>query len=80
MLDDPGAVCEFIAGVIGVLEANMSGDQVMEDLANLDDADTGAIKAARKALSCVSGGGAVVDTKPDIGSGDEHDPPTIGRL
>jgi hypothetical protein len=59
VLDDPDAVCEFIAGVLGMLEAGLDVDEIEEDLIALG-ADRKAVGVAGKALAKVGGGGAVV--------------------
>lgn len=70
VLDDPAAVCEFIAGVLGMLEAGLDQDDVIDDMLAIG-ADTGAVKAAGKALATVGGGSSAVakseGSLPDLG-------------
>lgn len=54
VLDDPAAVCEFIAGLLGMNEAGLSTDEVVEDLKQIG-ADAGATQAAGKALATLTG-------------------------
>ncbi len=54
VLEDPGAVCEFIAGLLGMNEAGLTTDEVVEDLTQIG-ADAGATQAAGKALATLSG-------------------------
>lgn len=70
VLDDPAAVCEFIAGVLGMLEGDLDLDEIEEDLLAVGSAST--VKAATKALAVVGGGrsaAAKVDgSLPDPGT------------
>lgn len=80
VLDDPAAVSEFIAGVLGMLESGLDEDEVEADLIEVG-ADVKAIGAAKKALAAVaSGGGSATASSdgdlPDSGTGS----PTDGRL
>ncbi len=61
VLEDPSAVCEFIAGLLGMNEAGLTADEVVEDLKQIG-ADSGATEAAGKALATVGGGSAVAKT------------------
>lgn len=63
VLDDPSAVCEFIAGLLGMLEGGYDLDEIEDDLKAIG-ADATAIRAAGKALATVGGGsgGAVATT------------------
>lgn len=54
VLEDPGAVCEFIAGLLGMNEAGLTTDEVVKDLTQIG-ADAGATQAAGKALATLSG-------------------------
>ncbi len=56
VLEDPAAVCEFIAGVLGMLEGGYDLDEIEDDLKAIG-ADASAIRAAGKALATVGGGG-----------------------
>lgn len=71
VLEDPAAVCEFIAGTLGMLEAGYDHDEIMDDLVAIG-ASASATKAAGKALAKVGGGrGPVVKaigSLPDLGS------------
>lgn len=55
VLDDPAAVCEFIAGLLGMNEAGLTEEEVTEDLLAIG-ADPAAVKAAGKALARIGGG------------------------
>lgn len=70
VLDDPAAVCEFIAGLLGMMEGGLELDEVQEDLRAIG-ADASAIRAAGRALATVNaprGGLATTDgTLPDTG-------------
>lgn len=55
VLDDPDAVCEFIAGLLGLLEGGFDLDEIETDLKAIG-ADASAIRAAGKALATVGGG------------------------
>jgi len=71
VLDDPSAVCEFIAGVLGMLEGGLSLDEAVDDLKAIG-ADPKAVKVAGKALARVNGGGTVAKTSgnlPDLPDG-----------
>lgn len=59
VLDDPGAVCEFIAGVLGMMEGGLDYDEAVADLLAIG-ADSSAVKAAGKALATI--GAAAVST------------------
>jgi len=62
VLEDPNAVCEFIAGLLGMLEGGFDIDEIEADLKAVG-ANASAIKAAGKALATVgSGGGGTVAT------------------
>lgn len=61
VLDDPAAISEFIAGVMGMMESGLDEDEVEADLVEAG-ADTKAIGAAKKALSAVSSGGGASTT------------------
>lgn len=62
VLDDPSAVCEFIAGLLGMLEGGLDLEEIEDDLKAIG-ADPKAIKAAGKALATVTGsGGGVAKT------------------
>lgn len=80
VLDDPAAVCEFIAGLLGMMEADMDVDEVEADLTELGS-DMKSIKAATKALAAagVGGGGSVATTDDNLPS-DGDSSPTDGRL
>lgn len=78
VLDDPDAVCEFIAGVLGMLEAGLDVDDVEDDLLALG-ADRKAISVAGKALARVGGGGSAV-AKSDGNLPDLGDDPGTTRL
>jgi hypothetical protein len=56
VLEDPNAVCEFIAGLLAMLEGGFDLDEIEDDLKAIG-ADASAIKAAGKALATVGGGG-----------------------
>lgn len=58
-LEDPNAVCETIAGVIGILEGAVTLDDTLDDLADVG-ADPKAIQAAGRALATVGAGANVV--------------------
>lgn len=60
-LDDPEAVCETIAGVVGILEGAVTLDDAMDDMADLGF-DTKAIAATGKALATVGAGANVTAT------------------
>ncbi len=81
VLEDPTAVCEFIAGVLGTLESGLDVDEVEADLLEAGASMT-AIGAAKKALGALTaggGGGQVATTSsplPDSGK----TAPTDGRL
>lgn len=78
VLDDPAAVSEFIAGLLGMFESGLTDDEVEADLCEAG-ADRAAIKAATKALAAVGAGGAVVAKGDNLpGPGDSR--PTDGRL
>ena len=70
VLDDPAAVCEFIAGLLGMMEGGLALDEVEDDLRAIG-ADASAIRAAGKALATVTtarGGLAKTDgALPDAG-------------
>jgi len=71
VLEDPAAVCEFIAGVLGILEGGLDADEAQEDLL-AQGADPNAVKVAGKALTRVSGSANSVVAKvdgnlPDVG-------------
>ena len=70
MLDDPAAVCEFIAGLLGMMESGLALDEVEDDLRAIG-ADASAIRAAGKALATVTTArGGLVKTDgalPDAG-------------
>lgn len=74
VLDDPAAVCEFIAGVLGMLEGGLDLDEAEADLLAIG-ADPAAVRVAGKALATVgagAGGGSVAKTSgtlPDVGGG-----------
>ncbi len=71
VLEDPAAVCEFIAGVLAMLERGMSADEAVDDLKSMG-VDPRALAAAGKALAKVDGGGSVVRAKgnlPDLPGG-----------
>lgn len=71
VLEDPAAVCEFIAGVLGMLEGGLSLDEAVDDLKSVG-ADPRAIAVAGKALARVNSGGAVVKSEgnlPDLPDG-----------
>lgn len=55
VLDDPAAVCEFIAGTLGMMEGGIDYDQAVSDLLAIG-ADPDAVKAAGKALATVAAG------------------------
>lgn len=62
VLEDPAAVSEFIAGLLGILEGGLDLEEVKADLKEIG-ADASAIKAAGNALSTVTGtGGGVAKT------------------
>jgi hypothetical protein len=62
VLDDPNAVCEFVAGLLGLLEGGLDLDEIKDDMKAIG-ADASAIKAAGKALATVTGtGGGVAKT------------------
>lgn len=63
VLDDPSAVCEFIGGLLGILEGGFDLDEIEEDLRAIGS-DPKSIRAAGKALATVGGGsgGAVAKT------------------
>lgn len=56
VLDDPAAVCEFIAGLLGMMEGGLDLDEIEDDLKSVG-ADLKAIKAAGKALATVGARG-----------------------
>lgn len=71
VLDDPAAVCEFIAGLLGMMEGGLDLDEIADDLRAIG-ADASAVRAAGKALATVGGtrggGLAVTDgSLPDEG-------------
>lgn len=71
VLDDPSAVCEFIAGVLGMLEGGLDLDEATEDLLVIG-ADPNAVKVAGKALATVGGGTSIAKSDgqlPDDPSG-----------
>jgi hypothetical protein len=55
VLDDPSAVTEFIAGLLGMMEGGLSVDEAESDLLAIG-ASPSAVKAASKALAIVGGG------------------------
>jgi len=64
VLDDPAAVCEFIAGMLAVFEGGLSADEAESDLLAIG-ADPKAAKAAGKTLAVVSGGARSAVAKSD---------------
>lgn len=64
VLDDPAAVCEFIAGVLGMLEGGLDLDEATEDLLAIG-ADPNAVKIAGKALATVGAGNGSRIAKTD---------------
>jgi hypothetical protein len=66
VLDDPAAVCEFIAGVLGMMEGGIDYQETLDDLLAIG-ADPDAVKAAGKALATVasSSSGAVATVTAD---------------
>ena len=79
VLEDPNAVCEFIAGLLGMMEGGLDLDEIEADLQAIG-ADASAIKAAGKALATVGGGsgGAVAKTDGTLPTTD--DSTATGRL
>lgn len=80
ILDDPAAVSEFIAGVLGMMESGLDENEVEADLVEAG-ADIKAIGAAKKALAAVSSGTTTLTATsegeiPNSGDGS----PTDGRL
>lgn len=75
VLDDPAAVCEFIAGLLGMLEGGLDLDEATDDLLAIG-ADPATVKAAGKALATVGGSGSAAaksdgtlpDSDTDTGS------------
>lgn len=65
VLDDPTAVCEFVAGLLGLLEGGLDLEEIKEDLKAIG-ADASAIKAAGKALATVIGRGVGVATTDGV--------------
>lgn len=68
VLDDPNAVCETIAGIVGMIERGYDADEVVADLTAIG-ADPDSVRAAGKALATVTGGTAAVKasgTLPDV--------------
>lgn len=65
VLDDPTAVCEFVAGLLGLLEGGLDLEEIKEDLKAIG-ADASAIKAAGKALATVIGRGGGVATTDGV--------------
>jgi hypothetical protein len=61
-LEDPAAVCDVIAGIVGVLEKKVTPDQVDIDLTEIGAAESSR-QAVGKALAVV-GSGASVATRP----------------
>ncbi len=55
VLEDPAAVCEFIAGLLGVLEGGLDVDEAEADLLAIG-ADPAAVRIAGKALATVGAG------------------------
>jgi hypothetical protein len=53
VLDDPAAVCEFIAGLLGMMEGGLSVDEAESDLLAIGG-DPNAVRAASKALATVA--------------------------
>lgn len=72
VLEDPSAVCEFIAGLLGMNEAGLTSDEVTADLLAIG-ADPTATKAAGKALAQVKGSTSPIvkatGTLPTTGGG-----------
>jgi hypothetical protein len=64
VLDDPAAVCEFIAGLLGMLEGGLDLDEAKEDLLAIG-ADPNAVKVAGKALATIGGGSGTAVARPD---------------
>ncbi|MGV9001632.1 MAG: hypothetical protein ACOH18_01610 [Candidatus Saccharimonadaceae bacterium] len=64
VLEDPSAVCEFIAGLLGMLEGGFDLDEIEDDLKAIG-ANPSAIRAAGKALATVGGGGGGIVAKTD---------------
>lgn len=79
VLEDPNAVCEFIAGLLGMMEGGLDVDDIEADLLAVG-ADPSAIRAAGKALATVGGGsgGAVAKTDGSLPTTD--DTTATGRL
>ncbi len=75
VLDDPAAVCEFIAGLLGMMEGGLSVDEVTADLVAIG-ADSRATTVAGKALATVGGGSAIA--KADGTLPNRDDEPTGG--
>jgi hypothetical protein len=59
VLDDPSAVCEFIAGIMAMFEGGFSLSEALDDLL-ANGADAGAVAVAGKALAKVSTAGRVL--------------------
>jgi hypothetical protein len=64
VLEDPSAVCEFIAGLLGMLEGGIDHEEAIADLIAIG-ADPKAARAAGKALALVGAG----TSKAVVGSG-----------
>lgn len=62
VLEDPSAVCEFIAGVLGMLEAGLDASEAQKDLLAIG-ADPKAVRAAGKALAAVRGNAGIAKTQ-----------------
>lgn len=71
VLEDPNAVCEFIAGLLAMLEGGYDLDEIEADLKAIG-ADATSIRAAGKALATVGGGsgGTVATTDGSLPTDD----------
>lgn len=71
VLEDPAAVCEFIAGLLAMMEGGFDFDEVEADLRAIG-ANASAIRAAGKALATVgSAGGRVATVDGSLATDDE---------
>lgn len=67
VLDDPATVCDTIAGIVGVLEKNVSIDDLEADLGDLGTS-TSKIKSTSKAVALATAGGVVPANRPSKGA------------
>ncbi len=68
VLEDPTAVCEFIAGILAMFEGGLDANQAVYDL-QLIGADPSAVQAAGQALVQVQSAGSVALTSGNLPTG-----------